>query len=208
MWKPVRSSLIRYLLPFGAIVGALLTQAAVALVVPKGFDFPYAFFYLIAVFVVAWFGGYAPGAIACTLTMVGLPLATTHSFRLSSIDPSRVIIFIAISLLISKVSRDQQRARKMLRSANDELELRVNSRTRDLAQAVESLESEVAQRKKTEEKLQTQLGHLSLARTRSRASSASGRICGAFFRSSYERWKTACRSISPASAFTIRSRRS
>ena len=162
MWKPPRPRYIRYLLPFGAIIAALLTQGAVALVVPKGFDFPYAFFYLIAVFAVAWFAGYGPGAIACLLTMVGIPLATTHSFRLTSIDPSRVIIFMGISLLISKVSRDQQRARKMLRSANDELELRVNSRTRDLAQAVEGLESEIVRRTKSEEKLQTQLGRLNL----------------------------------------------
>ncbi len=162
MWKPLRSPYVRYLLPFGAILAALLTQGAVALVVPKGFDFPYAFFYLIAVFAVAWFGGYAPGAIACLLTVVGLPLATTHGFRLSSIDPSRVIIFMGVSFLISKVSLDQQRARRLLRTANDELEQRVKSRTRDLAQAVESLESEVAQRGKTEEKLQTQLGRMSL----------------------------------------------
>jgi len=162
MWKPLRSPYVRYLLPFGAILAALLAQGAVAVVVPKGFDFPYAFFYLIAVFAVAWFGGYAPGAIACLLTVVGLPLATTHGFRLSSIDPSRVIIFMGVSFLISKVSLDQQRARRLLRTANDELEQRVKTRTRDLAQAVESLESEVAQRRKTEEKLQTQLGRMSL----------------------------------------------
>jgi signal transduction histidine kinase/CheY-like chemotaxis protein len=162
MWKPLGSRYIRYLLPFGAIFAALLTQGAVALVVPKGVDFPYAFFYLIAVFAVAWFAGYGPGAIACLLTVVGLPLATAQGFRLTSIDPSRVIVFMGVSLLISKVSLDQQRARSLLRAANDELEQRVKSRTRDLAQAVESLESEVAQRKKTEESLQTQLGRMSL----------------------------------------------
>jgi signal transduction histidine kinase/ActR/RegA family two-component response regulator len=162
MWKPITSRYIRYLLPFGAIVAALLTQGAVALVVPKGFDFPYAFLYLLAVFAVAWFAGYGPGAIACLLTVVGLPMLTAHSFRLTSIDPSRVIIFLAISLLISKVSGDQQRARKLLRNANDELDQRVKSRTQDLALAVESLESEVAQRRNTEEKLHTQLGRMSL----------------------------------------------
>ena len=162
MWKPLRSPYSRYLLPFGAILAALLTQGAVALVVPKGVDFPYAFFYLVAVFAVAWFAGYGPGALACLLTVVGLPLATARGFRLSNTDPTRLIIFIGISLLISKVSRDQQRARRMLRSANDELERRVGSRTQDLARAVESLESEVAQRKQTEEKLHTQLGRLSL----------------------------------------------
>ncbi len=160
MWKPTQSRLIRYLLPFGAIIAALLTQGAVSLVVPKGVDFPYAFFYLIAVFAVAWFGGYVPGAIACVLTVVGLPLAVDH--RLASLDPSRLILFVGVSLLISKVALDQQRARRILRSANEELDQRVQSRTQDLAQAVEGLESEVVRRRQSEEKLETQLGRLNL----------------------------------------------
>jgi signal transduction histidine kinase/CheY-like chemotaxis protein len=162
MWKPVRSPLIRYLLPFGAVITALLLQGAVALVVPKGVDFPYAFFYLIAVFAVAWFGGYAPGAIACLLTMVGLPYLVAHSIRLAGIDPSRLILFVGVSLLVSKFSRVQQNAREILGKANEDLDQRVRARTRDLAQAVEGLESEVARRTQSEEKLQTQLGRLNL----------------------------------------------
>jgi signal transduction histidine kinase/CheY-like chemotaxis protein len=162
MWKPVRSPLIRYLLPFGAIIAALLLQGVVAQVVPKGVDFPYAFFYLIAVFAVAWFGGYAPGAIACLLTMVGLPYMVAHSIRLAGIDPSRLILFVGVSLLVSKVSRIQQNAREILGKANEDLDQRVRARTRDLAQAVEGLESEVARRTQSEEKLQTQLGRLNL----------------------------------------------
>jgi signal transduction histidine kinase/CheY-like chemotaxis protein len=162
MWKPPQSRLIRYGLPFGGILTALITQAAISLVVPKGIDFPYAFFYLIAVFAAAWYGGYGPGAMSCLLTMVGLPAAATQGFRLSRVDPSRLILLVGVSLLISKISRDQQRARSLLRSANEELDKRVQSRTQDLAQTVELLQSEVSQRKKIEEKLQTQLGRLNL----------------------------------------------
>lgn len=162
MWKPAKSPFIRYLLPFAALVAALLTQAAVAVVVPKHVDFPYAFFYLIAIFVVAWYGGYAPGAIASLLTLVGLPALLTHHIRLNTIDPSRLILMLGVSVLISKVSLGQQRVREILSNANNELETRVQARTSDLAQAVGALESEVAQRKKTEEKLQTQLGRLNL----------------------------------------------
>jgi signal transduction histidine kinase/ActR/RegA family two-component response regulator len=162
MWKPIRSRLIRYLLPFGAIFAALLAQGAVARLVPKGVDFPYAFFYLMAVFAVAWFAGYGPGAIACLLTIVGLPLAAAHSFRLTSIDPARLILFVGVSLLISKVARGQQRVREILSDANEELDRRVQSRTQDLAQAVEGLESEVVRRTKSEENLQTQVGRLNL----------------------------------------------
>ena len=161
MWKPIRSRLIRYVLPFAAVLAAMLAQGIVALAVPKGVDFPYAFFYLLAVFAVAWYGGYVPGAIACLLTTVGIPLAVTHSFRLA-IDPTRIIIFIAVSLLISKVSLGQQRARGILSDANEELDKRVKSRTQDLAQAVEGLQSEIVRRTKLEEKLQTQVGRLNL----------------------------------------------
>src|SRR6185312_21282 len=162
MWKPIRSPLIRHLLPLAAILAAMLAQAAVALLVPKNMDFPYAFFYLLAVFAVAWYGGYVPGAIACVLTTVGLPLAVTHSFRLSGIDPTRIVLFMGISLLISKVSHGQARARGVLAEANDELDKRVRSRTEDLAQAVEGLQLEIVQRTKLEESLKTQVGRLSL----------------------------------------------
>ena len=151
MWKPIRSRLIRYLLPFAAIIAAMLTQGAVSLVVTKGVDFPYAFFYLLAVFAVAWYGGYVPGAIACLLTGVGLPLALTHSFRGADVDPTRIVIFIGVSLLISRVSLGQRRARGILSDANEELDKRVQSRTQDLAQAVEGLESEIVRRTKSEE---------------------------------------------------------
>ncbi len=162
MWKPIRSPLIRYSLPFTAVLAALLLHGAVAAALPKGADFPYAFFYLIAVFAVAWYGGYVPGAIASLLTSVGLPIAVAHSFRHSDIDPVRIAIFTCISLLISKVSLGQQRARGILSDANEELDKRVKSRTEDLAQAVEGLQSEIVRRTKLEETLNKQLGRLSL----------------------------------------------
>ena len=154
--------LFRYLLPFFAIFMALVAQGLVASMLGKGKDFPYAFFYLIAVFATAWLGGYAPGAIACVITMVGLPLATTPGFQLTKVDPSRLILFIGVSLLISRVADTQRRMREVLRQANEELDKRVQSRTQDLAKTVEALESENVQRKKTEEKLQTQLERLNL----------------------------------------------
>src|SRR5258708_14522838 len=58
MKKTRRARLNSYLLPFGAIGAALLLQFGLSLALPKGNDFPFAFFYLIAVFIVAWYGGY------------------------------------------------------------------------------------------------------------------------------------------------------
>ncbi len=85
----------------------------------------------------------------------------THSFRLA-LDPTRILLFLGVSALISKVSQGQKRARGILSDANEELDKRVRSRTQDLAQAVEGLDSEIVRRTKLEETLQKQLGRLSL----------------------------------------------
>ena len=169
IWKPEVSPLARYILPFVAIALALGIQAALMLVLPKGHDFPFAFLYLIAIFVVAWLGGYLPGVIACLLTMVGVPLAAVPGFRLEKLDLSRLGLLAGISLLVSAVAHAQRRRGEILRQANDELDQRVRSRTEDLAKSVEALESEIAQRKQTERKLQTQLERLNLLDQTTRA---------------------------------------
>src|SRR6266850_1466736 len=76
------SPVVQYLLPFVAIFLALITQSAIASLLPKGTDFPFAFLYLIGIFAVAWYAGYGPGVLACLLLMVGFPAATGPGFRL------------------------------------------------------------------------------------------------------------------------------
>ena len=156
--KQPKSVWMRYLLPVIGMVAALLVGGALSLILPKAYDFPSALLFLVAIFVVAWFGGYAPGAIACVLTMA-LPLLAKPG---SKMDFGRLGLLIALSFLVSWVAQTQRRSRTILRQANDELDKRVQSRTEDLAQAVEALEAEVEQRKKTEKRLQTQLERLSL----------------------------------------------
>jgi PAS domain S-box-containing protein len=48
---------------------------------------------------------------------------------------------------------DRKRAEEMLQSAHDELEVRIQKRTADLAKANEALRAEIAERKRTEEEL-------------------------------------------------------
>jgi signal transduction histidine kinase/CheY-like chemotaxis protein len=160
--KPPLSPLHRILLPPAAIVSALLCQGALQALLPKSVDFPYAFFYLIAIFVVAWWAGYLPGAAACLLTMVVLPWVIAPGHRLPAIDPSRLIVLVAVSLGVSGVADAQRRIREALRRANDELDRRVQERTQDLAAAVKALESEVDQHKATEQRLHTQLERMNL----------------------------------------------
>ena len=156
-----KSVWMRYLLPVIGIVTALLAAGGLSFILPKAYDFPSALLFLVAIFVVAWFGGYGPGAIGCVLTM-SLPLFTKHGFQLAKLDFGRLGLLIALSFLISWVAQTQRRSRIILRQANDELDKRVHSRTEDLAHAVQALESEVEQRKETEKRLQTQLERLNL----------------------------------------------
>jgi len=70
--------------------------------------------------------------------------------RIPPIDVSKLGVFIVITLFISRVAKTQQRAREMLRKANDELDHRVHERTGELASAVEQLQSEIAGHRRTE----------------------------------------------------------
>jgi hypothetical protein len=128
--KPL-SPVSRIVLPVAAIGVALACQGLLQMALPKGSDFPFAFLYLIAVFVVAWRGGYLSGVIACLLIMVGLPWAVGR--QLPAVDPSRLVLLLGVSLGISGVADAQRRIREALRRANDELDLRVKDRTRDLS---------------------------------------------------------------------------
>ena len=160
--KWLDSAVKRYLLPFVTLVLALCLQGVLQAVLPKGKDFPYAFFHLFGLFVVAWFAGYGPGIVSCLLTMVAIPAAVVPGFRLSAVDLSRLTLLMAVSLLITKVARTQRHARAMLREANSNLDQKVQARTIDLAETVQALKSEVAEHKNTERRLQTQLERLSL----------------------------------------------
>jgi signal transduction histidine kinase/CheY-like chemotaxis protein len=157
----MRTPLVRYLLPFVAVVAALGSQIAISWMLPKGFDFPYVVLYLTGLCLTAWFGGYVPGVIACLLTMVGLPFALQPSFRLANVAPGQVTLVLILSLVISLVAQTQRRKREVLNHA-DELDRRVRERTAELDQAVEALKSEIAQHKGTAQRLQTQLERLGL----------------------------------------------
>jgi signal transduction histidine kinase/CheY-like chemotaxis protein len=157
-----RGSLLgRYLLPFVTVSAAFGLQIAVSWMLPKGVDFPYVILYLTALGLAAWFGGYVPGVIASLLTMIGLPFALQPGFRLSSVAPGQVTLVLILSVVISLVARTQRRKREVLIHA-DELDRRVQSRTAELAQAVEALKSEITEHKHTAQRLQTQLERLNL----------------------------------------------
>ena len=161
MPKPIQSRLLRYLLPLVAITAAVLMQLLLMRFIPKSAQFPYAFFYLIAVFIVAWFGSYIPGAIASVITMVGLPILAAHG-KPVNINPLTVGLLIALSLVISRVAQGQEQEKEVLADRNVALDRQVQVSADDLARAVDELRTEVALRRESEARLQTQLGRLHL----------------------------------------------
>ena len=155
------SPLVRYLMPLVAVTVALVSQLLVSWMVPKAGNFPFVVLYLAALCLTAWFGGYIPGVIACLLTMIGLPFALTPGFHIENVAPGQVTLVLLLSLILSLVAQTQRRKREVLIHA-DELDRRVQSRTEELAHAVEALKSEIAQHKFTAQILQTQLERLNL----------------------------------------------
>jgi signal transduction histidine kinase/ActR/RegA family two-component response regulator len=147
---------VRYLLPFATLLIAICIHAAIAQFVSKNVDFPYVFFYLIAVFATAWIGGYVPGVLTCLTVMVGIPLLATPGFRISRTDPSRLVLLMGVSALVSLVANSQRKKRDQLRDANDELDRRVQIRTLEL-------ELEVGEHKRTEEALRRSEERVDLA---------------------------------------------
>jgi PAS domain S-box-containing protein len=125
----------RYSLPVLTVLLALLTKAILQHYVPKGIDFPYAFFYLIAAFVSAWYGGYVPGTLICLIATVALPLAQNGFSHLAVVDISRTTLFVGVSLLVSRTASTQRRARE---------------RTVHLGSVMSQLQAEIEQRRKTE----------------------------------------------------------
>ena len=82
-------------------------------------------------------------------------------FRWTSNVSGQLTLVLILSLVISLVAQTRRRKREVLILA-DELDRRVQTRTQELAKAVEALESEIAQHKRTEQGLQTQLERLNL----------------------------------------------
>jgi PAS domain S-box-containing protein len=139
--------------PLIAVLLAALGHVIIVLIVGSKRDFPFAFLYLIAAFASAWIGGSLSGVIACVMTMVGVPLLVSPEFKLAQLDLVRLGLFAAVSLLVSWVARRQRRMQQRLREANQELDLRVEARTAELAQTVDLLRAEVSERQKTERAL-------------------------------------------------------
>src|SRR5437868_1630430 len=121
-----------WLSPVVSILMAILLHIVAVSLGASKTNFPFAFFYLLAVFATAWLAGAIPGVAAVFLTIVGLPMAGSPKFKWTDIEFVKLGAFSGVSLLVSAVAKAQRRAQERLREANTELDRRVEVRTAEL----------------------------------------------------------------------------
>src|SRR6185503_18572921 len=95
-----------------------------------------------AIVISAWFGGMGPGLLAVVLAEVSIDyyfVEPLYTLRLGPKHISFLVVFGFLAVLTSWMSSKRRRAEEGLRQARDELETRVQERTKELRQANETL---------------------------------------------------------------------
>jgi C4-dicarboxylate-specific signal transduction histidine kinase len=101
-----------------------------------------------AIVVSAWFGGMGPGLLAVVLAELSIDyyfVEPLYTLRLGPKPFSFLVVFGFLAVLTSWMSSKRRRAEAGLRQARDELETRVQERTRELRQANDTLREREAE---------------------------------------------------------------
>jgi signal transduction histidine kinase len=100
--------------------------------------------FLLAILVVAWWGGYGPGIFATLLTVFIVPSMFAHRWILSTVNFTQMVLVLLISILVSSVAAARYKVEAALRDANERLDERVRERTAELQRANQTLEEHKA----------------------------------------------------------------
>ena len=101
-----------------------------------------------AIVISAWFGGMGPGLLAVVLSELAIDyyfVPPFYSLRLGPKPISFMVVFGVLAMLTSWMSSKRRQAEEGLKQARDELELKVQDRTKELRQANENLREREAE---------------------------------------------------------------
>src|SRR6266446_5471934 len=143
------------------------------------FSYPLSTSFLLAIAITFWYAGTGPGILSVLLSFIAfaffvlpyqvdyrivLPDGSTKPVYVSGVNASHIqyfFYFALLAFLMSWFSSSRRRAEQSLSQARRELETKVEERTAKLSLANEELQTEIGERKSTEEKLQRSKAFLS-----------------------------------------------
>src|ERR1700683_2848989 len=151
---PAKSpALLRYAFAIALVSIALLLSLALQV----RFDNPFWFFCAIAVIAATWFCGRGPGWVAVGISTVAVLYFFIPPYRVWSVNLGDIpffLTFVGCHVVANWLISWRRETEDSLRRARDELEVKVGERTAELHDANESLLTQIAEQKRTEEALQ------------------------------------------------------
>ena len=147
-----RAPLLRYGI---AVASVALALSLASLLSPRADPSHFTLFFA-AVMLSSWYGGLGAGLLATVLSALSLDyffVAPIHSLTLDWQALLRLSTFVTVALVTSSLTAARKRAEEALRTAQAELERRVQERTAELAEANTSLRAEISERQRAENEL-------------------------------------------------------
>ena len=153
-WRHRSPLLVRYAIAaFLVFVAWVVTFTLRSSVHAPTFQTP---FFVCAIVLSSWIGGFGPGILATVLSIFALEYCLTlplFTQRVSLSEVPKFVLFSFTGAFISWLARRQRRDEEALLRAREGLEEKVRERTVDLRVAYERLTAEVAERARAEKEL-------------------------------------------------------